>query len=402
MVNIRRVCLFLATLVPLVAAGPLNSRATALSDVQGRYIVTLKEDLTDEVATTHMSWVQNVHKRSLSKRDFRGVEKQYHIGGFRGYAGQFDDATIEEIKKNPEVEAVEPDKVMTYQAIASQEEAEWGLGTISSRDPGSKIYSYDSSAGKGGYAYIIDTGLYTEHSEFDGGRAELGQNLLQDMGIAFKDTDGHGSHVAGTIGGKTYGVAKSATLVSVKIMHGGETTVSVVLNGLSWAVQDIISKGRVGKAVINMSLGGDRSPALNWAVTSAYRRGVLVVAASGNSDLPASSSSPGMTPEALTVGAIDEDWNEAYFSNSGPTVDILAPGVMITSVGIDSPTASLTLNGTSMATPHVTGLAVYLMIAENISDPEKLTARIKELGTRNKVKNLKFMSPNLIAYNGIA
>ena len=109
-----------------------------------------------------------------------------------------------------------------------------------------------------------------------------------------------------------------------------------------------------------------------------------------------------MTPEALTVGAIDEDWNEAYFSNSGPTVDILAPGVMITSVGIDSPTASLTLNGTSMATPHVTGLAVYLMIAENISDPEKLTARIKELGTRNKVKNLKFMSPNLIAYNGIA
>lgn len=150
---------------------------------------------------------------------------------------------------------------MTYQAVASQEQAEWGLGTLSSRTPGSRLYNYDSSAGKGGFAYIIDTGLYVEHSEFEG-RAELGYNVLEAQGWPFEDTDGHGSHVAGTIGGKTYGVAKQATLVSVKIMHNGTTSARNVLTGLAWAAQDIIDKGRVGKAVINMSLGtlGDCPP----------------------------------------------------------------------------------------------------------------------------------------------
>ncbi|CAI4214019.1 unnamed protein product [Parascedosporium putredinis] len=403
MVNFRRAAVFLVALVPFAAASPFQRRAVAGTPIQDQYIITLKEDLTDETATTHLAWVENVHKRSIGKRSLKGVSAEYNFGfgGFRGYAGEFDDATIEEIRNSPEVEFVEPNQIMTYQAVASQEQAEWGLGTLSSRTPGSRLYNYDSSAGKGGFAYIIDTGLYVEHSEFEG-RTELGKNVLEADGKPFVDTDGHGSHVAGTIGGKTFGVAKEATLVSVKIMHNGITDSSNVLTGLEWAAADIVEKGRVGKAAINMSIGGGRMFSINRAVTSAFRQGILVVAASGNTDDLASSSSPGSTYEALTVGAIDEEWNEAVFSNWGPTVDILAPGVGVVSVGITGPNARQTLDGTSMAAPHVTGLAVYLMVAENITDPGALTTRIKELATKNQVKNLKFGSPNLIAYNGIA
>lgn len=141
---------------------------------------------------------------------------------------------------------------------------------------------------------------------------------------------------------------------------------------------------------------------LNLMVTTAFREGILVVAASGNTNDLASYTSPASTPEALTVGAIDEDWNEAPFSNWGPTVDILAPGVGVVSVGIDGPNGRKILDGTSMAAPHVTGLAIYLMVAENITDPGVLTTRIKELATKGQAKNLKFGTPNLIAYNGIA
>lgn len=254
----------------------------------------------------------------------------------------------------------------------------------------------------------------------------------------FVDNAGHGTHVAGTIGGKTYGVAKAATLVSVKVLDNEETDGSIVLQGLQWAIRDIVDKGRLGKSVINMSLGkdkkiichsplspltsvllkwsftsnvlflflgGNRLYALNALVRTAYDAGIPVVAAAGNDDTLASQSSPGSQPNAITVGAIDENWEEAWFSNYGRTVDILAPGVNILSawrqVNATGPN-TVTLNGTSMAAPHITGLSVYLMIAENITTPDALTARLKALGTKNKAKKLKYETPNLIAYNGIA
>lgn len=137
------------------------------------------------------------------------------------------------------------------EAFTTQTGATWGLGSISSRQPGSTTYRYDDSAGEGSYAYVVDSGININHNEFEG-RAEQGYNAA---GGEFDDTFGHGTHVAGTIGGKTYGVAKKATLVDVKVFIGRQSTTSIILDGYQWAVEDIVAKGRASRSVINMSLG---------------------------------------------------------------------------------------------------------------------------------------------------
>lgn len=151
----------------------------------------------------------------------------------------------------PKVAEVEEDQIFRLYAVESQSDAPWGLASISSTTPGADTYNYDSSAGSGGYAYVVDSGINVDHSDF-GGRAVRGYNAA---GGTFDDTLGHGTHVAGTIGGATYGVAKEVNLVDVKVFLGEESSTSIILEGYEWAVNDITSKGREGKSVINMSLG---------------------------------------------------------------------------------------------------------------------------------------------------
>lgn len=267
MVSFKNLSLLLAALVPFAAAGPV--RRDDAPDVAGKYIVVLKDDITTEGAESHLSWVNSVHKRSADGDDFAGVEKKYDFSGFRGYSGKFDDATLEEIRNNPDVRIpshilarplkaqdtniaqvadVEEDQIFTLSA--SQSNAPWGLASLSSSRAGATTYNYDASAGEGGYAYVVDSGINIAHSDF-GGRAVRGYNAA---GGTFTDSIGHGTHVAGTIGGSTYGVAKKATLVDVKVFLGEQSSTSIILEGFQWAVNDITSKGRSG-AVINMSLG---------------------------------------------------------------------------------------------------------------------------------------------------
>lgn len=239
-------------------------------------------------------------------------------------------------------------------------------------------------------------GLNTAHVDF-GDRAQLGFNAA---GGQFTDTLGHGTHVAGTIGGTTYGVAKLATLISVKVFRTDSASTSTILAGYNWAVDDITSKNRQTRAAINMSLGGPRSTAFNTAVESAYSLGVLSVVAAGNEAQDATNVSPASAPHALTIGAIERSNAQASYSNFGTVVDIYAPGSAILSAWIGSSTATNTISGTSMATPHVVGLALYLMGLDGGLTVDAVTDRIKSLGTTGALSALGRGSPNLLAYNG--
>lgn len=286
---------------------------------------------------------------------------------------------------------------LSARAQTTQKGVPWGLGTMSHRSPGSTDYVYDTSAGSGTFAYIVDSGVQVSHSQF-GGRATFGYSVVSGT----TDVVGHGTHCAGTVAGSTYGVAKQANIVAVKVFAGRDGTTSDVLDGFNWAVNDITSKNRQTKAVISMSLGGGVSQAFNRAVDAATASGVLSVVAAGNEAQDAANFSPASAASALTVGSIDSEWRQSIFSNFGSVLDVYAPGTDILSAWIGSDTATNTISGTSMATPHVAGLALYLMAYEGLTTPTAVVARIKALATTGKITSISRGSPNLIAFNGIS
>jgi oryzin len=282
--------------------------------------------------------------------------------------------------------------------MITQNDSPWGLSSISHREPGYGDYHFDSKAGKDTWVYVVDTGVNVNHVEFEG-RAFLGYNAFPDS--PFVDTMGHGTHCAGTVASKAYGVAKKANIMAVKVFDNGGSSTDVVIDGYVWAVNNITNTpNRNTKAVISMSLGGGRSDAFNEAVQKAYNKGILTVVAAGNSQADANDFSPASAPNALTVGAIHSGNGKPDFSNFGSVVDIFAPGVDVQSTWIDSDTSSAWLSGTSMATPHVAGLAAYLMAKEGIKKPAELTSRIKKLGTKDVLTDIGTGSPNLLAFNG--
>jgi subtilisin family serine protease len=248
-------------------------------------------------------------------------------------------------------------------------------------------------------------GIRITHEDFEG-RAEWGTSFVE--GEADTDGEGHGTHVAGTIGSKTYGVAKKTTLIAVKVLdETGSGTSENVIAGIQWAVKDAKENKRIGKAVANLSVGGLPHKATNKAVAAAVDEGLFVAVAAGNSFLDASTSSPASEPKACTVGATDKEDNFAEFSNWGPLVDILAPGVDVLSLGITNDTATDTLSGTSMASPHIAGLGAYLLALEGDGlKPNAVCDRIKALSTKGKVEFTFFqtvaelLTNNTLAYNG--
>lgn len=215
------------------------------------------------------------------------------------------------------------------------------------------------------------------------------------MRLQNTDENGHGTHCSGTIAGSTYGVAKKAKIVGVKVLDAsGSGTNSGVISGIQWVANNAASN-----SVLSMSLGGSYSSAVNSAVKSTVSKGVTVVVAAGNSDEDASNSSPASEPSAITVGAIDNTDTRASFSNYGSLVDVFAPGVNVLSSWIGSTTATNTISGTSMATPHIAGLAAYLIALEGLSTPAKVVARIQALATSGKISDAESTN-NLIGYNG--
>ncbi|KAJ4137372.1 hypothetical protein NW768_002958 [Fusarium equiseti] len=410
MVNFKNLAVAATSLLGLANATP-TAKVDSTEVIPGKYIVTLKSDIAAAKVESHLSWVGDVHKRGLNERAEKGVERTYKGKyGFQGYAGSFDKKTIDEIKKSPDVAEVEEDRVWTInfvdeaeedvslskRALTSQTGAPWGLGTVSHRTKGSTTYIYDTNAGQGTYAYVVDTGIRATHNDFEG-RAQAVYTAFSGQNA---DTNGHGTHVAGTIAGKTYGVAKKATIQAVKVFQGSSSSTSIILAGFNWAANDIISKSRTRVSVVSMSLGGGYSAAFNNAVESASRSGIISTIAAGNEGQNAANVSPASAPSAITVGAIDSNWAIASYSNWGPVLDIFGPGSNVLSAWYTSNTASNSISGTSMATPHIAGLALYGISVEGVSGVAGVTNWLTSTATSGKITGNLRNSPNLIGNNG--
>ncbi|QRV98058.1 hypothetical protein RhiJN_26077 [Ceratobasidium sp. AG-Ba] len=348
--------------------------------IPNQYIVVLKPEATVHDVRAHTLLVQEHHEAD-PLTDSPGLTHVYD-GDIKGYAGRFTDATLDKIRALPEVDFVERDQVvyaiteLGNESEATQRGAPWGLARISHPNrlgfSNFNSYVYDPSGGEGVDVYVIDTGINVKHQEFEG-RAHWGHTVPQNDEDL--DGNGHGTHCAGTIASKKYGVAKAAHVHAVKVLgSNGSGSMSDVVSGVAWAskaaqakaIQAIKEYRATGQtshkgSVANMSLGGGKSPALDRAVNNAVKNGMHFAVAAGNDNKDACNYSPAAAELAVTVGASTLSDDRAYFSNHGECVDVFAPGLNILSTWIGSDHATNTISGTSMASPHTAGLLAYLL-----------------------------------------
>ncbi|KAJ6785569.1 hypothetical protein PWT90_10664 [Aphanocladium album] len=322
-----------ATVAPLLKA--------EADGIPGRYIVKLKSGnsllTSNEVIFKHMSKADQVY-RNL----------------FNGFATSLVDAELASLRLNPSVEYIEQDTRMKALGYVDQPNAGWNLGRISHRKPGNSTYTYDDSAGAGTCCYILDTGIAANHPEFSGRAAQIKSLVSQTT-----DGNGHGTHIAGVIGGVIHGVAKRTRLYGVKVLDdNGSGTLANVIAGMDYIAKDAKTRGCPRGAMANLSIGGSFSKAVNDAAAALVRAGVFVSVAAGGSNGDVSRTSPASEPTVCTVGASTERDARAAFSDYGALLDIFAPGVNIVSTWLNGNTQ--TLSGTSMAAAHITGLGAYL------------------------------------------
>lgn len=376
------VVLALSSVSPAAAAkgdAPIYGADSATA-IPGRYIVVFKAGTP----------AAEVSAAAENARGRGGQVDFVYESALSGFAGSFPEQAIFGLSHNPNVEYIEADQVVTLDA--TQSPATWGLDRIDQRNlPLSNSYTYNFT-GAGVTAYIIDTGIRFSHNEF-GGRAISGYDSVD--GGSADDCNGHGTHVAGTVGGGTYGVAKGVSLVGVRVLNcSGSGTTSGVIAGIDW----VTSNHTTGKAVANMSLGGSASTSLDNAVRNSIADGVVYAVAAGNSNRDACRSSPARTAEAITVGATTSTDSRASYSNYGSCLDLFAPGSSITSAWYTSNTATNTISGTSMATPHVAGVAALYLEGHNAT-PQQVRDAIVGAATSGVVGNPGRNSPNLLLYS---
>jgi subtilisin family serine protease len=344
----------------------------------GRFIVTLRE-------RTNPASVAREH----------GVRPDYvYTHALNGFAGALSDAARQGLLRDNRVVRVEPDGIVTV--VTTQSGATWGLDRVDQRDrPLSTTYSY-TSTGSGVRAYIIDTGIRFSHLEF-GGRAAKGYDAFGGTG---NDCNGHGTHVAGTVGGKTYGVAKAVKLLAVRVLNcRGSGSTSVVIAGIDW-----ITAHRVKPAVANMSFGGGASSSLDDAVKSLIAAGVATTVAAGNGNMGgvaqnACNYSPARVAAAMTIGATDKTDTKASWSNYGSCLDWFAPGVSITSAWNTSTSATRTISGTSMAAPHTTGVAALYLQSHATASPATVRGALYTKTTKGKVTSSNTTNNHLLFSN---
>ncbi|MDI3417579.1 S8 family peptidase [Streptomyces luteolus] len=392
----------MSALIPavLLAAGmqfvgsPAHSAAAPTGDVRlapeqtaiaNSWIVVLKD------GTTSTPSVANQLTR-------RGNGRLSHVfrTAVNGFSAKMTQAQARKVAADPRVAYVEQDAKVAL--TDTQPNATWGIDRIDQRDlPLSGTYTYNTTASNV-HVYVIDTGLRTSHNEF-GGRASIGTDTVGD-GQNGNDCNGHGTHVGGTAAGSTYGVAKGAAVVGVRVLDcEGSGTTSGVIAGVDW-----VTSNAAKPAVANMSLGGGASTSLDNAVKNSIASGVSYSLAAGNGNIfgfpeDACNVSPARVAEGVTVGATDSSDQRASFSNYGTCLDLFAPGVDVTSAWKDSNSATKTISGTSMAAPHVAGAAALYLADNPSASPAQVRDAIVNNATNGKVQDPKSGSPNKLLHS---
>lgn len=360
----------------LSAAGTQASEAAGI--IKDQYIVVFKDQVGD------------VEQEVARMRQALGIQTRFvYKHTIKGFSATLPAPALEALRKNELVNYIDQDQVVSINA--TQNSATWGIDRVDQTSlPLSGTYTYTTN-GSTADAYVFDTGIWLTHNEF-GGRAVAGYDAFGGNTV---DQNGHGTHVAGTIGGTTYGIAKGIRLIAVRVLDAsGSGTWSGVIAGLDWAAADHTTKPAVG----NMSLGGGAITSVDDAVRRCVADGIVMSVAAGNSSANASNYSPARVAEAITVGSTTSADALSGFSNYGSIVDILAPGSGITSAWYGSNSATTTISGTSMATPHVAGVSALYLEANPGASPADVSTGLKAIATPNKITSVPTGTPNLLLY----
>jgi len=375
-----------ATAAVPVDVGTAGGIHSVQHSIFGQYVVTLRY-----VDATQVSAVA-----ARLAHEHGGTVFQVYSHALTGFAVRIDAPHAMALSHDPLVAMVEEDGEMHAIAIVTQSGASWGLDRINERQLNiNGFYSWsDRNDGAGVTAYILDTGINISHQEFGGlgGRASWGTNTVDTITA---DENGHGTHVAGIVGGTKYGVAKEVKLVAVKVLNKqGSGTTAGVIKGIDW-----VTANHVKPSVVNMSLGGGFSATMNEAIEKSINSGVKYVIAAGNDNKDACSVSPASAPRALTVAASDNADRKATFSNWGHCVDLFAPGVSITAAWIGSTSATNTISGTSMAAPFVTGVVAQFLEGDPSASEATVANALTSKATHGILSQVPIDTPNLLLYN---
>ncbi|AJE42594.1 S8 family peptidase [Streptomyces nodosus] len=351
--------------------------------VKGSFIVTLKGGTRAPAGSG----------KDIAERYGAEISHTYRTA-LNGFAVRLDEHQARRLAADPRVASVAQDTRVALDRT-QRNPPSWGLDRIDQPDaPLDRGYSWPGSGGGGVTVYVIDTGVRISHRDF-GGRARYGWDFVDGDRTA-SDGNGHGTHVAGTIAGTRYGVAKRAEVVSVRVLDdNGAGTTARLIAGIDW-----VTAHARKPAVANLSLGGPPNAQLDAAVRNSIASGVTYVVAAGNGGRLAGLYSPGRVPEAITVGAGDRGDTRAPFSNWGPAVDLFAPGVAITSDASTDDTATATFSGTSMATPHVTGAAALHLAGHPHATPAQVSRALVRKAAAGRVKHPGTGSPNRLLQVG--
>ncbi|GGV44644.1 serine protease [Streptomyces longisporoflavus] len=366
-----------ATAQPRQAQGTVEN-AGVPGAIPGSYIVSLDEDEAKAGS-----------KAGKALAEEYGAEiKRTYKKALNGYAVELSAAEARKFAADPAVESVVQNRTFTIDATQPNPPS-WGLDRIDQKTlPLNNSYTYPDSAGEGVTAYVIDTGVRITHSDF-GGRASYGYDAIDNDNTA-QDGHGHGTHVAGTVGGTLHGVAKKAKIVGVRVLNNqGSGTTAQVVAGIDWVTQNAVKP-----AVANMSLGGGADSALDTAVRNAVASGITFAVAAGNESVNASTRSPARVTEAITVGATTSTDAKASYSNFGSVLDLFAPGSSITSAWNSGDTATNTISGTSMASPHTAGAAALYLADNRSATPAQVSAALVGAASTGVVTSPGTGSPN--------